>query len=75
MIINTHIAGTSGVVEIDTGTVDGAIAPDLVAIDQLENFIHEQDQVSYSYSIARYIRRINLVMNNMDQPTTGCQTQ
>lgn len=66
--INSHIAGSSpGWIEIDTGKVDGAITPELVAfIDHLEKFIHKQDNITYSYSIARYIRRINFVMNNMD---------
>ena len=67
--INTHIAGTSpGWIEIDTGTPDGALTPEAVEfVDKLEQFIHQQDNVTYSYSIARYVRRINLVFNNMDE--------
>ena len=66
--INSHIAGTSpGWIEIDTGKVDGALTPEAVGfIDKLEKFIHQQNNITYSYSIARYIRRINLVFNNME---------
>ena len=66
--INQHIAGTSpGWIEIDTGKRDGALSAETVAfIDQLEKFIHQQANVTFSYSTARYIRRINYVLNNME---------
>jgi predicted RND superfamily exporter protein len=65
--INSHIAGTSpGWIEIDTGTERGALTFESVEfVDALEKFIHQQENITYSYSIARYIRRINLVFNNM----------
>lgn len=66
--INARIAGTSpGWIEIDTGEVDGVFEPKLVEfIDKLEKFIHEDAQVTYSYSLPRYIRRINYVLNDLD---------
>ena len=65
--INSRIAGTSpGWIEIDTGTERGALTFEAVEfIDALEKFIHQQKNITYSYSVARYIRRINLVFNNM----------
>ena len=64
--INQHIAGTSpGWIEIDTGVRDGALSYQTVEfIDKLEKFIHQQDNITFSYSVARYIRRINFVLNN-----------
>jgi predicted RND superfamily exporter protein len=67
--INSHIAGTSpGWIEIDTGVTDGALTLETVQfVDRLEKFIHEQEHITYSYSLARYVRRINYVLNNMDE--------
>lgn len=64
--INNHVAGTSpGWIEIDTQTEGGAVTLDTVQfVDKLEKFIHEQENVSFSYSIARYVRRINYVLND-----------
>ncbi len=64
--INSHIAGTSpGWIEIDTHKENGAIDLNIVNfVDRLEQFIHQQDNVTYSYSIARYIRRINYTLND-----------
>lgn len=64
--INSHIAGTSpGWIEIDTHKENGAIDLNIVNfIDRMEKFIHQQNNVTYSYSIARYIRRINYTLND-----------
>ncbi|MGK0440360.1 MAG: putative RND superfamily exporter protein [Pseudohongiellaceae bacterium] len=67
--VNSHIAGTSpGWIEVDTGEESGALTQQAVEfIDRLEKFIHQQENITYSYSVARYVRRINLVLNNMDE--------
>ncbi|WP_316426017.1 efflux RND transporter permease subunit [Klebsiella oxytoca] len=64
--INSHIAGTSpGWIEIDTHKENGAIDLNMVNfIDRMEQFIHQQSNVTFSYSIARYIRRINYTLND-----------
>ncbi len=66
--INEHIAGTSpGWIEIDTHQHDGVLTLETVNfIDQLETFIHQQNNITFSYSIARYIRRINYVLNDLN---------
>jgi len=66
--INENVAGTSpGWIEIDTGRPDGALSSEVVHfIDQLERFIHQQENITFSYSIARYVRRINYVLNDMN---------
>jgi len=66
--INNHIAGTSpGWIEIDSGEKGGALTTDMVNfVDKLETFIHEQENVTFSYSAARYIRRINYTLNDFD---------
>lgn len=67
--INSHIAGTSpGWIEINTNKTNGAIDLNIINfIDELEKFIHQHDNVTFSYSIAKYIRRINYVLNDYDQ--------
>lgn len=66
--INNHIAGTSpGWIEIDSGKEGGAISFEMVDfIDRMEKFIMKQENISFSYSIARYIRRINYTLNDFD---------
>lgn len=66
--INSNIAGTSpGWIEIDSGTNGGAISIDMVNfIDKMEKFVNNQENVTFSYSIARYIRRINYTLNDFD---------
>lgn len=66
--INSTVAGTSpGWIELATKTPNGVLDLEHVRyIERLENFITAQPNVTYSYSLARYIRRINLVMNDMD---------
>lgn len=66
--INRSVAGTSpGWIEIATKTPNGVLDLEHVRyIEKLENFVTSQPNVTYSYSLARYIRRINLVMNDMN---------
>lgn len=66
--INSHIAGTSpGWIEIDSGTDGGAISIEMVNfIDKMEQFVNKQENVTFSYSIARYIRRINYTLNDFN---------
>jgi uncharacterized protein len=65
--INRTVAGTSpGWIEIATNTPNGVLNLEHVRyIEKLENFVTSQPNVTYSYSLARYVRRINLVMNDM----------
>lgn len=67
--INQRIAGTSpGWVEIASGEPSGILNTETVAfIDQLDKFLVAQDHVTYTYSIATYIKRMNLAMNDMDE--------
>lgn len=66
--INNHIAGTSpGWIEVDTGIKNGALTLEVAHfIDQLEQHIHQHSTVNYSYSLARYVRRINYTLNDLD---------
>ncbi|MGR5063610.1 efflux RND transporter permease subunit [Photobacterium sp. DNB22_13_2] len=66
--INSNVAGTSpGWIEIDTGKPGAALDYDTIMfIDKLEKFIHQQANITFSYSAARYVRRMNLVLNDMD---------
>ncbi len=66
--INRTVAGTSpGWIEIATDKPNGVLNTQHIGfIEKLENFVTSQPNVTYSYSLARYIRRINLVMNDMN---------
>lgn len=66
--INSNVAGTSpGWIEIDAGEPGAALDYDTVMfVDRLETFIHQQANITFSYSAARYVRRMNLVLNDMD---------
>lgn len=66
--INSHIAGTSpGWVEI-AGTEPNAMlnTETVEFIDKLDQFLLAQDNVTYTYSIASYIKRMNLALHDMD---------
>lgn len=67
--INAKVAGTSpGWIAIDSKTPRGVLTTDTVHfIDKLDRFLREQPEVSYGYSLATYIKRMNLVLNDMDQ--------
>lgn len=64
--INEHVAGTSpGWIEIDSGEKNGALSTAMINfVDDLERFIHELPHVTFSYSAARYIRRVNYTLND-----------
>ncbi|MGF1735845.1 efflux RND transporter permease subunit [Photobacterium satsumensis] len=66
--INSNVAGTSpGWIEIDAGKPGAALDYDTIMfVDKLEKFIHQQANITFSYSAARYVRRMNLVLNDMD---------
>lgn len=66
--INENVAGTSPAwIEIDSKREDGAITMESVQfVDKLEKYLQSQENVTFSYSIAKYIRRINFVLNDMD---------
>ncbi|RZF92938.1 transporter [Pseudoalteromonas sp. CO302Y] len=66
--INNHIAGTSpGWIEVDTGKDNGALTVEISHfIDRLEQHIHQHETVNYSYSLARYVRRINYTLNDFN---------
>ena len=66
--INAHVAGTApGWIAIDSKTPRGVLTTDVVQfIDKLDRFLREQPEISYGYSLATYIKRMNLVLNDMD---------
>lgn len=66
--INQHVAGTSpGWIEINTGRANGALTLEIARfVEQLDQFLAAQPHVTYSYSLAQYVQRMNLVMNDMD---------
>jgi uncharacterized protein len=65
--VNAHVAGTApGWIAIDSKTPRGVLDTEVVQfIDQLDRFLKEQPDVSYGYSLATYIKRMNLVLNDM----------
>jgi len=66
--VNVHVAGTApGWIAIDSKTPRGVLDTEVVQfIDKLDRFLKEQPDVSYGYSLATYIKRMNLVLNDMD---------
>ncbi|GEM_PF-684210 len=66
--INAHVAGTApGWIAIDSKTPRGVLNTDVVKfIDKLDQFLREQPDVSYGYSLATYVKRMNLVLNDMN---------
>jgi uncharacterized protein len=67
-IVNSHIAGTSpGWVEIATREPNGILTVETVNfIDKLDAFLRAQPHVTYTYSVATYIKRLNLALHDMD---------
>ncbi|HCS64978.1 MAG TPA: transporter [Cellvibrio sp.] len=66
--VNAHIAGTSpGWVEIAGGEPNAILNTETVAfIDKLDQFLLTQENVTYTYSIATYIKRMNLALHDMN---------
>lgn len=66
--VNSHIAGTSpGWVEIKGADANAILNTDTVAfIDKLDKFLLSQQNVTYTYSIATYIKRMHLALHDMD---------
>jgi predicted RND superfamily exporter protein len=66
--INEHIAGTSPVWIRVTGTGPEAMyQPEVLAfVDRLDRYICDQDNVTYSYSLPKYIQRMNVALNDGD---------
>ncbi|UXI69111.1 efflux RND transporter permease subunit [Tahibacter amnicola] len=66
--VNRHVAGTSpGWIEVSTGMPDGMLTVDKVRfIEAIDTFLAAQPNVTYSYSLSKYIKRLNLVMHDMD---------
>lgn len=66
--INGRMSGTSPVwVTIDTGRPGGAAdLATLRFIDQLDQWLLAQAHVRFTYSLAKYVRRVQVVMNGND---------
>ena len=62
------VAGTSpGWIAFDTKTPRGALTTETVQfLERLDQFIRAQPNVSYTSSVATYIKRMNLVLNDMN---------
>lgn len=66
--VNEHMAGTSpGWITVQGAGPGDVLDVETVAfIDRLDRFLAEQKYVTYSYSLAKYVKRMHLVMNDMD---------
>lgn len=66
--VNSHVAGTSpGWISVGTPGERSMLTVDRVTfIDKLDQFLRDQDHVTYTYSLAKYVKRINYVMNGMN---------
>jgi predicted RND superfamily exporter protein len=65
--VNSHLAGTSpGWIEI-RGEQPGAMLTTAMVefIERLDDFLMSQPQVTYTYSLAKYVKRMNYVLNDM----------
>lgn len=67
-INSSRIAGTSpGWIAFDTHAPRGALTTEVVQfLDKLDHFLKSQPNISYTYSVAAYVKRMNLVLNDMD---------
>lgn len=67
-INSSQIAGTSpGWIAFDTKAPRGALTTEVVQfLDKLDHFLKSQPNVSYTYSVAAYVKRMNLVLNDMN---------
>ena len=66
--INAHVSGTSpGWLRIQNARSPKVLDQDTVEfIERLDNFLRQQPDVSYTYSLASYLRRMNLALHDMD---------
>ncbi len=66
--VNRHLAGTSpGWVRVVTSEPRGALTLQTVRfIQELDRFLEAQPNVTYTYSLAKYVQRMNLVLNDMN---------
>lgn len=66
--VNAHIAGTSpGWIRIeDKGQNTVLTAETLAFIDKLDQFLLSQPNVTYTYSLATYVKRMHLALNDME---------
>nr|WP_295481151.1 MMPL family transporter [uncultured Pseudomonas sp.] len=67
-INRARVAGTApGWIAFDSKAPRGMLDTEVVQfLDRLDQFLREQPHVSYTYSLATYIKRMNLVLNDMD---------
>nr|WP_319527319.1 MMPL family transporter [Pseudomonas laurentiana] len=67
-INRAHVAGTApGWIAFDSKAPRGMLDTEVVQfLDKLDQFIRAQPHVSYTYSLATYIKRMNLVLNDMN---------
>lgn len=69
--VNKHIAGTSpGWISFESdssGGPAGILKTEYIQfLDDLDKFLLAQEEVAYTYSLAAYVKRMNLVLNDMD---------
>lgn len=66
--VNRHIAGTSpGWIAVEgQGPGDLLRVESVEFVDRLDQFLQRQPHVTYGYSLAKYVKRMHLVMNDMD---------
>ena len=66
--INSHLAGTSpGWIEIKGHKPQALLTPEImVFIDKLDQFLESQSTITYTYSLAKYIKRIHFVMHDQE---------
>jgi uncharacterized protein len=65
--VNTHIAGTSpGWLRIEAGSAEAMLSiKTLEFIDKLDQFLLSQPNITFTYSLATYIKRMHMAMNDM----------
>ncbi len=66
--VNAHLAGTSpGWIEIRAGAPGEILSTAKVEfIDELDSFLASQPKITYTYSLAKYIKRMNYVLHDMN---------
>lgn len=66
--INTHLAGTSpGWIEIRGRKPQAVLTTEMAFfIGQLDDFLESQPAITYTYSLAKYVKRMNFVMHDLE---------